>query len=246
MHASVSWRERVVLITGGTAGIGLALAEAFLGVGARVAVCGRSTEALDAFRRLYPAALAVKADVTVVADQTMLLDTVTERFGKLDILVSNAGQLIERDFAAGLSDMIALADEITLNLTAPVQLTAATLARWPALEAIVIVSSGFALVSPARAPTYGGAKAGLHGFAEGLRRQLVRHGTHVLEVLPPSVDTRATRDKQGKKISPSEVAKQTLTALVNRRSMVLPGQARFLPVLLRLVPVMTGRIVGRG
>ncbi len=132
MHASVSWHERVVLITGGTAGIGLALAEAFLGVGARVAVCGRSPEALEAFRRRYPAALEVKADVTVVAEQAMLLDTVTERFGKLDILVSNAGQLIERDFAAGLSDMIALADEITLNLTAPVQLTAATLARWPA------------------------------------------------------------------------------------------------------------------
>ena len=116
MHASVNWNERVVSITGGTAGIGLALAEAFLGEGARVAVCGRSPEALEAFRRLYPSALAVKADVTVVAEQTMLLDTVTERFGKLDILVSNAGQLIERDFAAGLSDMIAFADEITLNL----------------------------------------------------------------------------------------------------------------------------------
>lgn len=245
MHASVSWHERVVLITGGTAGIGLALAEAFLGAGARVAVCGRSPEALDAFRRLHPAALAVKADVTVVAEQAMLLDAVTEQFGKLDILVSNAGQLIERDFTSGLSDMIALADEITLNLTAPVQLTAATLARWPALEAVVIVSSGFALVSPARAPTYGAAKAGLHGFAEGLRRQLVRHGTHVLEVLPPSVDTRATRDKQGKKISPFEVAEVTLDSLVKKRSMALPGQTKLLPLFLRLLPGLTKRVVGK-
>ncbi|UYC15722.1 SDR family NAD(P)-dependent oxidoreductase [Xanthomonas campestris pv. phormiicola] len=234
---------RVVLVTGGTAGIGLALAEAFLAQGDRVAVCARSSEALDAMRQAHPDALAVKADVADAADQAMLLDAVAAQFGRLDILVNNAGRLVERDFAAGVSDMAGLSDELAVNLTAPIQLTAATLARWPSMEAIVIVSSGYALVSPRRAPSYGAAKAGLHGFAEGLRRQLAARGTQVLEVLPPSVDTRATAHSQGRKISPEEVARVTLAALARKRPMALPGQTRWLPLLLRLIPGTVSRIV---
>ena len=236
------FQDKVVLVTGGTSGIGLALSRAFVSAGASLAVCARSRPALDRFQAEFPRALAIEADVTSPSAQRAMLDAVQERFGRLDILVNNAGRLIERDFAGAQPMPADLADEIALNFTAPIQLTAASLARWPSLQAVVLITSGYALVSPRRAPTYGAAKAGLHGFAEGLRRQLGR-GTHVLEVLPPVVDTPATAHRKVTKVSPDAVAAATLSALRTRQAMALIGQTRFLPTLLRLAPSTVQRIV---
>lgn len=235
--------KKVVLITGGTSGIGLALAEAFLEQGSDVAVCGRSEAALDRFSRAHPQALAIRADVTIGEARTAMLDAVAERFGRLDVLINNAGTFVERNFATGSDSTQGIEQEVALNLTAPIQLTGETLNRWPAMSAIVFVTSGFALVSPTRAPTYGAVKAGLHGFAEGLRRQLAPRGTHVLELLPPTVDTPMNANLTGKKMPPSEVAAVTLEALALRRPMALPGATRRLPLLLRLAPNAIKRMV---
>lgn len=237
--------KQVVLITGGTSGIGCALAEAFLDRGADVAICGRSEEALERFSRAHPQALAIRADVTVESARLDMLNAVAGKFGRLDILINNAGTFVERDFTGSADATQDLEQEVALNLTAPIQLTHEALKRWPALGAIVFVTSGFALVSPARAPTYGAVKAGLHGFAEGLRRQLAPRGTHVLELLPPTVDTPMNANLTGKKMPPAEVASVTLEALARRRPMALPGATRQLPLLLRLAPGAIGRMVGR-
>ncbi|MET8454219.1 SDR family NAD(P)-dependent oxidoreductase [Streptomyces sp. NPDC005209] len=236
---------RVVLITGGTSGIGLSLAESFLGEGASVAVCGRSRTALDRFSREHPEALAVQADVIAPEARAAMLDAVTERFGRLDVLINNAGTFVERDFAADEDAAVALDQEIALNLTAPIHLTGEALRRWPSLDAIVFVTSGFALVSPTRAPTYGAVKAGLHGFADGLRRQLAPRGTHVLEVLPPTTDTPMNAAVTGPKLAPAEVAAVTLKALRERRPMALPGQAKLMPLMLRVAPRTLDRMVGK-
>lgn len=231
-----------MLITGGTSGIGLALADS---AGASVAVCARSEEGLASFAETRPSAFAIKADIANRLDQEALFDAVASRFGRLDVLVNNAGRLIERDFARDSADPASLADEFALNLVAPIQLTASALQRWPELDGIVFMGSGFGLVSPGRAPTYGAAKAGLHGFAEGLRRQLAGGPTHVLEVLPPVVDTPATAHRSTTKVSAHAVAAATLDALRQGRPMALIGQTRLLPTLLRIAPATVGRIVGQ-
>ncbi|WP_250030951.1 SDR family NAD(P)-dependent oxidoreductase [Paractinoplanes maris] len=237
--------SKVVLVTGGTSGIGLSLAGAFLADGASVVVCGRSRTALDRFRQAHPQALAVEADVTVPEARAALLDAITERFGRLDVLVNNAGTFVERDFAAAGDATAALDQEIDLNLTAPINLTGEALRRWPAMDAIVFVTSGFALVSPTRAPTYGAVKAGLHGFADGLRRQLAPRGTHVLEVLPPTTDTPMNAGTTRAKMPPAEVAAVTLKALRQRRAMALPGQTKLMPAMLRIAPHTLGRMVSK-
>ena len=235
---------QTVLITGGTSGIGLSLAEALLEEGASVAVCGRSQPALDRFAAANPQALAVRADVTVPEARAAMLDAITERFGRLDVLINNAGTFVERDFGGG-DATVALDEEIALNLTAPIHLTGEALRRWPDLAAVVFVTSGFALVSPTRAPTYGAVKAGLHNFAEGLRRQLAARGTHVLEVLPPTTDTPMNATVTRAKMPPAEVAAVTLRALRQRRPMALPGQTRLMPAMLRIAPGTLGRMVAR-
>lgn len=172
-----------------------------------------------------------------------MLQAVTERFGRIDVLVNNAGRFVERDFTAGADATKDLDQEIALNLTAPIQLTGEVLARWPALAAIIFVTSGFALVSPTRAPTYGAVKAGLHGFADGLRRQLAARGTHVLELLPTTTDTPGAATETRKKMTTEEVAAVTLKALARQGSMALPGPMKLLPTLLRIAPNMTSRMV---
>ncbi|HEY5721733.1 MAG TPA: SDR family NAD(P)-dependent oxidoreductase [Allosphingosinicella sp.] len=234
---------KVVLITGGTSGIGLALAEAFLAEGASVAVCGLDGDKARAFQAKHRGTLALSGDIADPNFQMALLGSVAGRFGRLDILVNNAGRLIERDFVKQPPGADAIAGELHLNLVAPVQLTSHALFRWPCLEALVFISSGYALVSPRRAPTYGAAKAGLHGFAEGMRRQLEPQGIHVLEVLPPVVDTPATAHREVRKVSPEDVADATLDALAARRPTALIGATRLLPALLRLAPGTMKRIV---
>lgn len=237
--------RQVVLITGGTSGIGWALAEAFLAQGDAVAVCGRSAEALRKFSDAHPDALAVAADVTVAESRIALLNAIAARFGRLDVLINNAGTFVERNFADASAATRDLDDEVALNLIAPIELTNEVLNRWPAIDAIVFVTSGFALVSPVRSPTYGAVKAGLHGFADGLRRQLEPRGTHVLELLPPTTDTPMNADLAGKKMSAADVADVTLTALAKRRPMALPGQTRLLPTLLRIAPNTVKRMVAQ-
>jgi uncharacterized oxidoreductase len=172
-----------------------------------------------------------------------MLDAIDDRFGRLDVLINNAGTFVARDFAGDDGATVALDQEIDLNLTAPIHLTGEVLRRWPPLAAIVFVTSGFALVSPTRAPTYGAVKAGLHGFADGLRRQLASQGTHVLEVLPPTTDTPMNADSTGPKLPPAKVAAATLKALRQRRPMALPGQTRLMPTMLRVAPRALGRMV---
>jgi uncharacterized oxidoreductase len=236
---------QVVLITGGTSGIGLSLAEAFLAEGAAVAVCGRSAAALESFRRAHPDALAVQADVTDADARIAMLEAVAARFGRLDVLINNAGTFVERNFAADPDATRDLEQEVALNLTAPILLTGEVLHRWPDLTAIVFVTSGFALVSPTRAPTYGAVKAGLHGFAEALRRQLASTKTHVLELLPPTTDTPMNAELTGKKMPPAQVAAVTVKALARRRPMALPGATKLLPAMLRIAPKTMERTVAK-
>lgn len=240
-----SYRGKVVAITGGTSGIGLALVDAFLAEGASVITCARSEDTLALIQQSRPGLRTVVADVTQPTGRHALINAIENGFGRLDVFVSNAGQLIERDFAGGVLREEELADEFMLNLVAPVQLTAAVTHRFPRLEAIVLVSSGYALVSPTRSPTYGAAKAGLHGFAEGLRRQIAARRVQVVEVIPPVVDTPATAHRQVAKVSAESVATATLSALAKRRPLALVGQTQFLPLMLRLAPRKVAEMVAR-
>jgi uncharacterized oxidoreductase len=237
--------KKTILITGGTMGIGLALAEAFMAKGDDVAVCGRSAAALEKFSRAYPQALATRADVTDAADRASLLNAVADRFGGIDVLVNNAGTFVERDFVNASNATDELEEEVALNLTAPMMLTGEVLKRWPTPDALVFVTSGFALISPTRAPTYGAVKGGLHAFAEALRRQLAPAGTHVLELLPPTVDTQMNAKLDRKKMPTADVAAATLKALAERRPMALPGDTKLLPLMLRVAPRMIERMVAK-
>jgi NAD(P)-dependent dehydrogenase (short-subunit alcohol dehydrogenase family) len=86
-------QDKVIVVTGGTDGLGAALARSLVAEGARVAVCGRDRDRLtDAEDRLGDDGLVVRADVTVPAELEQLVDRTIERWGRIDGLVNNAGR----------------------------------------------------------------------------------------------------------------------------------------------------------
>lgn len=241
------FKDRIVLITGGTSGIGLSLAGAFARENACVIVCGRDAGRLQATRSAVPGVTAISCDIARVDQVEAMIADIEARHGRLDILVNNAGHLVERDFTRAPLDSAALAAEIEANLVAPILVTnlALPLLRKAPGAHVVVIGSGYGWSPTARAPLYSAAKAGLRGFVKALRMQLAPLGMHVMEVVPPAVDTPATGHRRVKKVSPDLVAEETLKGLERRTREVFVGSARALPVLLRLAPRFLEKWVGR-
>jgi uncharacterized oxidoreductase len=182
-----------VLITGGSSGIGLAIAEAMLAKGARVVITGRRPDALkvaiDGLRKAGGSVDGVAADVGTFEGRMATLAFALRQFGGLDVLVNNAGGVRAGRLEDTTEDEIRTMIEV--DLVAPIMLTRAAL---PALRAsgdglVVNITSGIALVAAPFYATYAGVKGGLAKFGESLRRELKGEGVHVMTVYPGATDT---------------------------------------------------------
>jgi len=182
-----------VLITGGSSGIGLALAQALGAVGASIVISGRRPEALEqAVGHLSDAgvfAVSVVADVATETGRNITVTRAVDALGGIDILVNNAGAVragrLEKTSEAEIRAMI------EVDLIAPILLTRSAL---PILrrtgDALVInVASGIALIGMPFYTTYAAAKAGLSRFGEALRRELRDEGVRVMTVYPGATET---------------------------------------------------------
>jgi uncharacterized oxidoreductase len=182
-----------VLVTGGSSGIGFAIAKALLAKSARVAITGRRSaavsSAVEELRKNGGTVAGIAADVGTAEGRTQTLRGALDALGGLDILINNAGGV-----RAGRLEVTTEADieaMLTVDLLAPILLTRAAL---PSLRAggdamVVNVTSGIALIGAPFYTTYAAAKAGLARFGEALRRELKGEGIHVLTVYPGGTDT---------------------------------------------------------
>ena len=228
-----------VLITGGATGIGLALAEAFLKTGNQVAVCGRRQEKLDEVRQAHPGIKTISADLATAEGRAILISQSLETLPKLNVIVNNAGimQSVKLNGANPVQLEKWLRDEIEIDCLAPILITTQLL---PHLEqqasaAIVNVTTGLVFAPAATYPFYAAAKAGLRAFTQSLRFQLKVSSVKVFEVLPPAVNT-VLNQSNDPKISPQQVAQETLRGLEKEMSEIKVGQSKILAVLSRLSP----------
>ena len=214
-------KGNTILITGGATGIGFALAQAFVREGNEVIICGRREQKLKEAKSKLPQIHTRVCDLSKEKEREELYNWVKSNFKDLNILVNNAGIQRMVDFKKGISNLSAGENEIDINLTAPIHLSAYFI---PDLmkqkeSAIINVSSGLAFIPIAIMPVYCATKAAIHSFSLSLRHQLKDTSIKVFEVIPPTVDTeldKGARDERGQKdkgIPPSEVAKPTLEAL---------------------------------
>jgi short-subunit dehydrogenase len=178
--------QKIALVTGGSSGIGLAVARQLTARGTRVALVARTEQRLnDAARALGGEAFV--SDMNDLASVSALPARVVERMGALDILVNNAG-LHHRGPLLAI-DPLALAEMITVNLIAPVVLCRAAVPRLRKPGNIVNVASLAGMVPMPLQVTYGASKAGLRAFSLGLREELAGSGVTVSVVSPGPVDT---------------------------------------------------------
>ncbi len=190
---------RTVLVTGGTGGIGLGIAEAFHKNGSRVIVCGRDRSRLSAVEEKLPGITALACDVGDSGQRKNLAEEVIHRFPDLDILVNNAGIQRYVDLKKGYDELKSGEDEISINFVSAVELTAlfiGHLLKRPS-AAVINVSSGLGFMPMVSTPIYSATKAAIHTYSLVLRQQLKDTPVRVIEIIPSMVDTglnKAGRD----------------------------------------------------
>lgn len=230
-----------VLLTGGSAGIGRALARQLRDAGAQVTITGRDEGRLSEMRKAGFDAIA--ADLSNAAGVDALIAEWGER--DLDILINNAGMGAETNYAEETVDADAADACFYANLSAPARLTAGLLDRLRARPeaAIVFVTSGLALAPSKDAAVYCATKAGLRSFTLSLRAQFKGEGVHVIEALPPMVDTQMTSAYDVSKMSAEQCAGDILDAIRKNRQEVMIGQVKLLRFVQGISPSLARRIM---
>ena len=222
-------KDKKVLVTGGSEGIGKALIRELIEKGVvDFAVVGRKQDKLDQLKKDFPKAnfLTISADVSKVEDIEKITGKITSVWGKLDILINNAGVVS----AGALQD---ISDEdiikmININLTGLILLTKKTLPLIIKSEegAIMNISSGLGNVAMPYYSIYAATKAAVKHFSEAMRRELINESVHVMTVYPTATDTDMMKSaNMGKMDSPETVAKDAVHGLLNsERDVILGGE----------------------
>lgn len=210
--------QNTVLITGGSAGIGLAIAKVLTEKGNHVIITGRNEERLQKATAQLKNATAIPFDVSKEADVTALVKKLNTDFPHLNMVINNAGQAYVHNVSAGDGNFAKASDEMLTNYLAIVNLNEQLL---PVLKkqqeaAIVNVSSIVSFAPNANIPTYSASKAALHSYTQALRIGLKETPVKVFELMPPLVNTDLSQDIGGSNgIAPSVVADELLTAFEN-------------------------------
>ena len=180
-----------ILVTGGTSGIGRALAEAFHTIGNQVIIAGRRTCLLAEVAAANPGMAVLEFDVDDAAAIPDFAARVIAAHPSLNVLINNAGIMRPEDLLADDYSPCDAEAMIATNLLGPIRLTTTLLPhlRTQAKSAVLNISSGLAFVPLSHTPTYSATKAALHSWSQSLRHQLRDTPVEVIELAPPAVAT---------------------------------------------------------
>ncbi|KAM3963976.1 3-oxoacyl-[acyl-carrier-protein] reductase FabG-like [Aphomia sociella] len=210
----MSFKNKVVLVTGSSAGIGAATAIMFAKEGAKIVILGRNEDNLnkmaDEIRKIGSEPLVIKADVSKDVDAKRIIDTTIVKFGKLDVLVNNAGLL---SLGTILDGKIVEAYDAIANTNFRAMLMLTTLATPHLIKTggnIVNISSiaGIKVFISELGP-YGLTKAAVNHFTRTAALELSPHGVRVNTVSPGLVETDIL-PKSGLNISYQEYSQNSL------------------------------------
>ncbi|WP_129713973.1 SDR family oxidoreductase [Pedobacter sp. SYP-B3415] len=255
-------KNKIVIITGASSGIGRSLATVLASRGANLVVAARNAEALnelaEALRRTYQVqVVAIQTDVSQEQDCRRLTEQALSVFGRIDILINNAGLSMRALFRD--TELSVLKNLMDVNFWGTVYCTKYAL---PALleskGTIVGVSSiaGFRGL-PGRTG-YSASKFAMNGFVESLRTELLHTGVHVLLACPGFTASNIrvaalskdgsshgeTSMEEGKMMSADEVAVRIADGIIKRqRTLVMTNQGKLAVWLNKLLPALADTMV---
>jgi uncharacterized oxidoreductase len=225
---------KTALVTGGNDGIGFEIARQLKAKGARVIIAGRRATGENAIAVDLSTAEGCKALADAVADKS------------IDILINNAG--MSGNFGPGDPVDLALTDKaIFLNFNAPLHLIGHMLDGLKSRPeaCIVNVTSGLAIAPRAGGPVYCASKAALRSFTQALRFNLKNSKVHVVEALPPVVETQMTAGREGSKMSPADCARQIIAAIEGNKAEANVGMVKILQLVHSISPALARSIMIR-
>jgi NAD(P)-dependent dehydrogenase (short-subunit alcohol dehydrogenase family) len=262
------WEDKVVLITGGSSGLGRVIAEEFAASGAKVVIAGLEPDAVESaagqLRQQGADALGIHADITRQEQVDALFAQTLDRFGRLDVLVNNAGRSMRGKLLDTTPEQ--LQSLMELNLIALARCTRAAVPHLLKQRGHVVNIGSLAAKSAARwVGGYPATKFAVAAYSQQLRLELGPEGLHVLLVCPgpiarddprlypleglEDVPDRARRPGAGVKvraIPPTKVARAVLRACQRRQpELVIPAKARLLFAISQLWPTLGDWIVLR-
>ena len=235
---------KTALVTGGTDGIGAQLIRQLRDKGVTVITSGRNPERCAAARA--DGFEVIECDLGTLAGVDALVQAVAGR--TLDILVNNAGTSADHDFRKEAQPDLRTADAgIFLNLNAPIHLITALMPMLRSRpEAMVVnVTSGLAIAPRAGGPVYCATKAALRSYTQALRQQLKGSTVHVLEALPPVVETKMTAGRDNRKMPAAECARQFVVAMERNADEANVGMVKLLQVVHSISPKLARSIMIR-
>jgi len=230
------FQDRVVIITGASSGIGRAAALSFAARNARVVLAARNVERLEAVERDIRLqggrAMVIKTDVRLFADTQRMADETILKWGKIDILIANAGEYIH-DYSSEI-DVGLFERSMDLNFFGTVNAVKSVLPemRRNGSGHIVIVNSLDAKKGIIHDGPYVAAKSALDGFGDVLRQELKAEGVTVTSIYPARVDTPMMEGVKAPwispKMSPEKVVRGMLRGITKKKAIVIVPAAYFL------------------
>jgi len=238
--------NRTILITGGSAGIGLAFALRFVELGNVVIVTGRRQAVLDQVKAKYPKLHTIQSDVADSEQIAALAASVKADFPKLDVLVNNAGISRYRNLKIPAADLTELMVEMNINVGGVLRMTSAFIDILTANKGTLInISSGLAFVPLPCLPIYCATKAAIHSYTQSLRFQSEASGVEIIEIMPPAVKTDMTAalsEGDGVTlISTDTLVNHSFASLKAGVLEIHPGQSRQLALMRRVAPNFINR-----
>ncbi|MCA9839531.1 MAG: SDR family oxidoreductase [Trueperaceae bacterium] len=183
-----SLKDKVVIITGASSGIGAATARLLAKEGARLTLAARSTDKLEALaEELECETLVVPTDISQAEDVTRMVDKTIQTFGQVDVLFANAGIYIPGDVSEGNPDE--WANLMDINVDGVLRSVHAVLPHMVKQQSgdILVTSSISGFVDIHWEPVYSASKHAISGFVHTLRRQVAKHKIRVGAVAPGKV-----------------------------------------------------------
>ncbi len=236
---------QVAIVTGASSGIGAATATELAGRGAAVVLAARRTRELLAGERAIiragGQAMAVPADLTDARQVELLAARAAGEFGRVDVLVNNAGADWRRPLASSPPDGIT--GLLAVNLLGPMLLTRLVLPGMLERGRGAVVCIGSLSGRVAMEPVYSATKYGLRGFCLALRRQVAGSGVSVSLVSPGRIATAMAGQAHGRLPAPELVAAAVADLVLRpRRELVIPRKHYLIAWTEQLLPGTADRI----